>query len=109
MSHDPIPLVSPAWNLAARLAFWECAALIGYAYALYPFMIWSCSRLFERRREPPAWPDDGWPSVTLLIAAYNEEAVIGQRVRNALEVDYPDDRFAVVVGSDGSDDRTAEI
>ena len=50
-----------------------------------------------------------WPRLTLLIAAYNEEAVIEQRVRNALEMDYPRDRLEIVIGLDGCSDGTAEI
>jgi cellulose synthase/poly-beta-1,6-N-acetylglucosamine synthase-like glycosyltransferase len=49
------------------------------------------------------------PSVSVLIAAYNEEAVIEERLKNALEMDYPRDKLEIVVASDGSTDRTAEI
>jgi cellulose synthase/poly-beta-1,6-N-acetylglucosamine synthase-like glycosyltransferase len=49
------------------------------------------------------------PSVTLIIAAYNEEEVIAERLDNALALDYPRDRLQILVASDGSTDRTEEI
>ena len=54
-------------------------------------------------------PGKRWPRLTLLIAAYNEEAVIERRVLNALDMDYPRDRLEIVIGLDGCSDRTAEI
>ena len=45
----------------------------------------------------------------MLVAAYNEERDIGERIANLLAQDYPADRLAILVGSDGSRDRTAEI
>jgi cellulose synthase/poly-beta-1,6-N-acetylglucosamine synthase-like glycosyltransferase len=91
----------------ATTVFWVCAAALVYAYAGYPLVIWLASRRFGRRPEPPACGDDDLPAVTLLVAAYNEEEVIGDWLQNAMRVDYPRDRLEVLVGSDGSDDGTA--
>ena len=49
------------------------------------------------------------PCISLLIAAHNEEAVIEKRILNALAMDYPAEKLEIVIASDGSDDRTAEI
>jgi cellulose synthase/poly-beta-1,6-N-acetylglucosamine synthase-like glycosyltransferase len=95
--------------LALQIIFWACAALVVYAYAGYPVVIWALSRACGRKPVPPEADDKELPSVSLLIAAYNEEAVIEDRLNNALKSDYPRDRFRVVVASDGSSDRTAEI
>mgnify|MGYP003947172407 CR=1 FL=1 len=54
-------------------------------------------------------PDSELPLVSLLIAAYNEESVIGERLRNALALDYPADKLEIVIASDGSSDRTNAI
>jgi cellulose synthase/poly-beta-1,6-N-acetylglucosamine synthase-like glycosyltransferase len=91
--------------------FWICAAVIGYAYLIYPLLIWFLAYGFGRRsRDPIVEEEDGdLPSVSLLIAAYNEEAVIEARLHNALALDYPPEKFEVMVGSDGSSDRTPEI
>jgi cellulose synthase/poly-beta-1,6-N-acetylglucosamine synthase-like glycosyltransferase len=47
--------------------------------------------------------------VSLIVAAYDEEAVIADKVRNALALDYPRERFELIVASDGSSDRTVEL
>ena len=54
-------------------------------------------------------PRDGEPTVTVIIAAYNEEPVIARRIENLLSLDYPRERLELVVSSDASSDRTEEI
>ena len=53
--------------------------------------------------------DNDLPTVTLLIAAYNEESDIRARLENALLSTYPKHKYDVVVASDGSTDRTNQI
>jgi cellulose synthase/poly-beta-1,6-N-acetylglucosamine synthase-like glycosyltransferase len=50
-----------------------------------------------------------WPDVSIVIAAHNEELVIGRRIENLLALDYPPERLQILIGSDGSTDRTSEI
>ena len=49
------------------------------------------------------------PTVTVIVAAWNEEAVIARRLENLLALDYPADRLEIVVASDASDDGTDAI
>lgn len=49
------------------------------------------------------------PEVTMLIAAYNEEAGIGQKIEDTLKLDYPSEKLKIIVVSDGSTDKTDEI
>src|SRR3954470_21018166 len=49
------------------------------------------------------------PTVAIIVAAYNEETVIGRRIENLLALDYPRERLQIVVTSDASTDRTEEI
>lgn len=49
------------------------------------------------------------PKVTLLIAAYNEEDIIKDKIMNTLKLEYPKDRLKIVFVTDGSTDRTTEI
>ena len=93
----------------ATVIFWACAALVVYAYLVYPVVIWCLSRPHGGRGTPPALDDGALPHASLLIAAYNEEAVIGKRLENALAMDYPSDKIEIVVGSDGSSDGTAWV
>ncbi len=89
--------------------FGVCALLVFYPYVLYPALIWWASRRFGRPFDPPPGNPEPWPEVTLLIAAYNEETVIEERIRNALATDYPSDRLEIVIGLDGCSDATAAI
>jgi cellulose synthase/poly-beta-1,6-N-acetylglucosamine synthase-like glycosyltransferase len=88
---------------------WTCLAAVVYAYAGYPVLVWCLARLFGRRPSPRPVRDEDLPSLSLLIAAHNEEAVIEERLRNALAMDYPAEKLEVVVASDGSSDGTADI
>ena len=94
--------------LIIEAAFWIFVSLIVYAYVGYPLTVWAAARLFGGLPTRP-WLDAAeFPFVSILIAAHNEEAVIAERLRNALAVDYPADRLEIVVASDGSTDRTTE-
>jgi cellulose synthase/poly-beta-1,6-N-acetylglucosamine synthase-like glycosyltransferase len=90
-------------------AFWVSLLAIAYAYVGYPAVLW----LLSRFRPPAVWdgtgPDTSLPSVTLIVSAFNEEQVIGQKIENALSLDYPKGLLEIVVVSDGSSDRTCEI
>jgi poly-beta-1,6-N-acetyl-D-glucosamine synthase len=77
---------------------------VAYTYAGYPMVLALVSRL----RRVPDRPDYT-PSLTLIIAAYDEEAVIDEKLRNTLALHYPADRLQVIVAADGSTDGTAAI
>jgi len=49
------------------------------------------------------------PSVSLIIAAYNEERVIEEKIRNSLALDYVPEKLEIIVVSDGSNDDTPDI
>jgi cellulose synthase/poly-beta-1,6-N-acetylglucosamine synthase-like glycosyltransferase len=87
-------------------AMWGSLALIGWTHVGYPAVAGLAARFLARGRSaPPAWE----PTVTLVIAAHNEEAVIRERLENALALDYPGDRLQVAVSLDGSTDGTRAI
>src|ERR1700724_3915187 len=87
---------------------WSCVAMIVVVTVGYPLFL-ALAWPFVRRRSAITQDLHPAPRVTLVIAAYNEEAVIGQKLENCLELDYPRDRLEIVVASDGSTDRTDEI
>src|SRR3954469_1065631 len=82
---------------ALQIIFWGCATLVLYAYMAYPVLIWGLSRAFGRLVPPPTVPDADLPAVSLLIAAFNEETVIADRIENALLSDYPGIKLEIVV------------
>src|SRR6185436_16718159 len=96
----------PETHAMLEALFWTCAFLVCYHYLLYPALVIA----FARLKPAPAPVDPPiWPSVSFVIAAYNEERVIEWKLRNTLALDYPRELFEVIVASDGSNDRTAEI
>jgi cellulose synthase/poly-beta-1,6-N-acetylglucosamine synthase-like glycosyltransferase len=87
------------------IAFWLCCILLVYLYALYPVLVKVLAARFGRM---PAI-STALPTVTIIVTAYNEERCIAAKLENLLGLDYPADRFKVLVVSDGSTDRTEEI
>lgn len=49
------------------------------------------------------------PRVSVIVAAYNEERHIGDRIQNLLQADYPMDHLEILIASDGSSDKTVSI
>jgi len=88
------------------LLFWIGVAWLGYVYVGYPLVL-AVLALVHRVR--PVTRDDFLPTVSVLIAAYNEERDIGWKVNETLQWDYPSERLEVLVASDASEDRTDEI
>ena len=91
---------------SVEVLFWFCLLLVFYVYAGYPLLVSFLSIFFRsevRRNERYE------PTVTLLIAAYNEEKDIEEKLKNSFALDYPKDKFEIVVASDGSIDKTDEI
>ena len=107
---------------SVALSFWTAAGLLVYSQAGYPLLLAVVSRATRgsARRPTPSsrtamarstsrkLDDPIWPFVSIIVAAYAEESVIARRVKNLTALDYPRDRFEVIVSCDGSPDRTAE-
>jgi cellulose synthase/poly-beta-1,6-N-acetylglucosamine synthase-like glycosyltransferase len=106
--------------IVVEIIFWVAVGLLLYTYFGYPFLLLAAASVIQilrdlrflfrrdsRRTEPVT--DAALPAVSLVIPAYNEEAVIAAKLDNCLALDYPKDRIEILVGSDGSDDRTNEI
>ena len=88
-----------------EFTFWLSVALLVYTYAGFAALVVVAGLLLNRRVQKR----DITPKVSLIIAAYNEEASIAKRLDNVLQLDYPKDKLEVIVASDGSDDRTEEV
>jgi len=87
------------------LIFWLSVATLVYIYFGYPLVVWMLARLVGQAPMQQAV----FPSVSLVIPAYNEEAYLEEKLRNSLSLDYPKDRLEIVVAGDGSTDRTNAI
>jgi cellulose synthase/poly-beta-1,6-N-acetylglucosamine synthase-like glycosyltransferase len=100
------------------IIFWFSLAVIIYSYFIYPFILImfsainqavSDTRYLWKKSQRRISDRDNLPSVSIIIAAYNEESCIKARVENLLSLDYPRDKLTILIGSDGSQDKTAEI
>jgi cellulose synthase/poly-beta-1,6-N-acetylglucosamine synthase-like glycosyltransferase len=92
------------------VAFWLSAGALLYAQLGYPAVLWALAHGRRDEGLPPSPSREGLPSVSLIVAAFDEEAVIEEKVREATtRLDYPRERLEVIVASDGSADRTAEL
>jgi cellulose synthase/poly-beta-1,6-N-acetylglucosamine synthase-like glycosyltransferase len=91
--------------LALKALFWLTLGGLLWTHLLYPLGASALARVRTRavRRA------DIEPTVTVVVAAHNEEPVIARRLENLRLLDYPADRLELVVSSDASTDRTEEI
>src|SRR5207342_2470430 len=98
-------LVSPPMTTVLEIIFWASLAALVWTHLAYPLAAWGWARL----RPWPIAEAEILPTVSLIIPAYNEEAVIEAKLENALALDYPRDLLEIVVTSDDSSDATHEI
>jgi cellulose synthase/poly-beta-1,6-N-acetylglucosamine synthase-like glycosyltransferase len=90
---------------AAAIVFWVAVALLVYTQIGYALLLALLVRLIRRREAAISW-EGQLPDVSAIVAAYNEQDVIAQRIANLRGLDYPPDRVQVIVASDGSSDHT---
>ncbi len=95
------------FGIPAVLLFWVPLGLLVYHWVLYPAILWSWSRIRPRRYNRVTEPDS--LRLSLVMAVYNEEPIIAEKVRNCLALHYPTERMEILIGSDSSTDRTEEI
>jgi len=88
-----------------QIVFWGSLLMVAYPLILYPLLVALIGLVITRpvRRAPLR------ARVTVLIPAFNEEAVIEATIRNKLEQDYSRELLEIIVVSDASSDRTDEI
>jgi cellulose synthase/poly-beta-1,6-N-acetylglucosamine synthase-like glycosyltransferase len=95
----------PELRNTMKLLFWLCFALVSYAYFGYAVWLSLCVRLRRRTIQRERYI----PSVSIVIAARNEEANLPAKLENLRVLDYPQEQLQIVIASDGSTDRTASI
>lgn len=91
------------------IIFWISLFLIVYTFVGYGLLLYILVRI-KRLFKKPTYFDQNYllPSVTVLVAAYNEEELIEEKIKNSLELDYPREKLQVILITDGSSDRTVE-
>ena len=88
------------------IIFFLFVFIILYVYAGYPLII---SVIATIRKKTVNKKDDFELTVSLIIAAFNEEDVIEEKLKNCFSLDYPKDKLEIIVFSDASTDRTDDI
>ncbi|UII19183.1 glycosyltransferase family 2 protein [Fulvivirga ligni] len=93
-----------------EILFWIGLFIIFYSYLGYGillFILVKLKRAFGKAEEE--LPTDFLPQITHVIAAYNEEDFIREKISNSLNLDYPKDKLQVIIVTDGSNDKTMDI
>lgn len=88
-----------------KIIFWISIGIIFYVYVGYPLLLIILSKFIKK----PVKEGRIEPSVSMIIAAYNEEKVIGEKLENSLSLNYPKDKLEIIVASNGSTDKTDSI
>lgn len=96
-------------NIIQYVALFILFFVILYPYVIYPCILFVISIL--KKNEPRKLIDDEYefPTVSVIVAAYNEEDVIEEKIKNTFAIDYPMEKLQIIIGSDGSTDKTNEI
>ena len=96
-------------EFAALICLITCSALIAYNYVIYPVAIILLQRIIPDKHHDRIRNMTYAPSVSFIIAAYNEELVIDKKLKNTFKLDYPVEKMQIIVVSDGSNDSTPDI
>ena len=95
-----------------KIAFWISLIIIFYTYLGYGIILYFLlliKRMFKGKRQQVYYKIDDLPTCTLLIAAYNEQNFIIEKIKNTLALEYPEGKLEIIFITDGSTDKTAEI
>lgn len=94
-----------------EICFWICVFIIFYSYLGYGLVLWlilKIKNLFNKQ-SINFYNKTNLPEVTFLVAAYNEEDFIEEKIKNTLSLDYDQKKLKVLIVTDGSTDNTTEI
>lgn len=97
---------------ALEILFWVCIGIVFYTYIGYGIILYLMVKIKDLISKVPQLQlpkDDELPEVTLLVAAYNEEDVVKEKMNNSLALDYPKDKLKLMWVTDGTTDNTNQI
>jgi biofilm PGA synthesis N-glycosyltransferase PgaC len=95
-----------------KIALWISLIIAFYTYAGYGVLLYfviKIKRSFRGKPVIPATIHDQLPECTLVVAAYNEERYMEEKIANCLQLNYPEGKLKFVFVTDGSSDGTADI
>jgi cellulose synthase/poly-beta-1,6-N-acetylglucosamine synthase-like glycosyltransferase len=94
--------------IVLAVIFWLCVGLIAWTQLGYALALVVVARLMKRGAGGLSGSTGPLPSLSLIVAAHDEQQVIAGKVQNALALDYPRELLEVIVACDGCTDATAE-
>jgi len=95
-----------------EIIFWLSLFIVFYTFAGYGFFLYfliRVKRIFKGKVVKPEFDDASLPTCTLVVAAYNEESFITDKIKNSLQLKYPAGKLKLVFITDGSSDKTPGI
>ena len=95
-----------------EILFWLSLIIVFYTYLGYGMVLYlmvKIKELFLKPKEKELPKTENLPEVTLFITAYNEEAIVKEKMDNCRGLDYPKDKLKIVWVTDGSSDSTNEL
>jgi len=95
-----------------KLTFWISLFIVFYTflgYGIFLYLLIKIQRALKGKRPIPVVSDEQLPSCTLVVAAYNEEGFIREKIANTLALKYPAGKLEILFVTDGSNDRTPDI
>jgi biofilm PGA synthesis N-glycosyltransferase PgaC len=87
------------------IAFYASIAFVIYVYLGYPLLLLLWHRIAPRKVRKTNYE----PSVSIIIAAYNEIATIERKILNLMELDYPPSKMQIILSLDGPTDGTESV
>lgn len=91
-----------------KILFWILIFLVFYSYLGYPMLLFVISK-FKIPKTPQLISDTYEPTVTLFVAAFNEQDFVESKVANSFALNYPKNKLTCVWVTDGSNDKTNEL
>lgn len=94
--------------MITEFIFWFIIGLLVYSYFIFPWLIRIFSR-YKQKLVKPLTEIHEIPHISVIVSAFNEQKHIAEKIRNILNCDYPSEKLEIIIGSDGSTDKTNEI
>ncbi|WP_207532899.1 glycosyltransferase family 2 protein [Desertivirga arenae] len=95
-----------------KFTFWLSLFIVFYTFLGYGILLYfliKIRRSVKGKRPIPEVDFQDLPTCTLVIAAYNEEGFIREKISNTLQLAYPEGKLDILFVTDGSNDRTPDI
>ncbi len=94
-------------EMTMNIVFWLSGIFIVYTFIGYPLSLFLLDKIYKEKSEPDL--DRERPSISIIVPAHNEEMVIGNKLKNLMELNYDQKNREIIIASDNSTDLTNAI